>query len=707
MAEWGLEPAEADWLHAQQQHYTAGFMLGGDATPCERFARAIAEHLDRCPLPEYAGGRIYPERANLWLPGGPPQCLWQFYVHLGVNHEAIDWLETRADSPWSRQIVAKVRACAQTYPIGGGYTHSIIHFERVLREGLDGYRQRISDALNRPCDTESAELYTAMLVVVEAMDRFRQRIVDMLSTTMFDDSGREAHRVCLLNTLRDGVPMRPSHTFAEAMIATALLYALDGPDDLGRIDQYLWPWFEADVHAGRLTEDEAVSWLRELWTYVDVNSAWNVALGGTDPEGCEASNALTRCCLKAARGMRRPNLALRLRKDTPDAVWQEALDCLATGNGLPALYCEERYLQAIESAHLGLSLRDARNFAFGGCTELMVQGCSNVGSLEGDFHVLHLLERTLPELLPVCGTFEQLVNMLEERIRDGIEELTGLFWLNQQIRARWQPCLIRSLLVDDCIERGRSFAAGGARCNWSVVNVVGLSNVIDSLSAIHTLVYQSRMVDATTLLTALAENWEGYETLRQAAAAAPKFGNDDPAVDALAHRLSGTVYRTFQRYATWRGGRHLCGTLMFVTYGWFGAMVGATPDGRLAGSPVGDSAGPVQGRDRNGPTAMLQSVAKLDQSAAPGTLVVNMRLARSLFKTADGRARIRALIEGYFALGGMQLQVTVVDRGVLEDAIRDPERHRDLIIRIGGYSEYWANLTEELRQAVLERTEHC
>ncbi len=706
MFDWGLKPAEAEWLHTQRQHFAAGFMLGDDECPCARFARAISEHLDRCDLPVYAGGRIYPERDNLWLPSGTPQCLWQFYVHLGVNPEAIDWLDARADSDWTRAIVQRVRDCARDYPLGGGYTHSIVHFERALREGLSGYRARVEAALAGPCDAGASDLYKALLVVIDAIDRFRLRIAEMLSACSFTDTQHETNRLRLLAAFSEGLPMRPVRSFDEAMIATTLLYALDGPDDLGRVDQYLWPWFDADCRSGRTTREEAVLWLRELWGYVDANNAWNVALGGSDTDGREASNTLTECCLSAARGLRRPNLALRVRRDTPDAIWENALDCLATGNGLPALYCEERYLQAIEAAHLGISPQEARNYAFGGCTELMVQGCSNVGSLEGDFHLLSLLDRVLPELLPVSETFDELICRLENRIRQEIEALTGLFWRNQELRAQWQPCLIRSLLVDDCIERGRSFSAGGARCNWSVVNVVGLSNVIDSLWAVRALVYESHVANADTMLAALAANWDGYEALRQAAIAAPKFGNDDPDVDALAHRLSNTVYHTFQRYATWRGGRHICGTLMFVTYGWFGATVGATPDGRHAGAPVADSAGPVQGRDRNGPTAMLRSVASLDQLAAPGTLVVNIRLARSLFGTPEGRARIRALIEGYFDLGGMQLQITVVDREVLEDALRHPERYSDLIIRIGGYSEYWANLTDDLRQAVLERTEH-
>jgi formate C-acetyltransferase len=198
----------------------------------------------------------------------------------------------------------------------------------------------------------------------------------------------------------------------------------------------------------------------------------------------------------------------------------------------------------------------------------------------------------------------------------------------------------------------------------------------------------------------------GHEQLRARVAALPKFGNDDAQVDAIAHRLSSLVYREFLDHRPWRGGRFLCGTLMFVTYGWFGRPVGATPDGRRAGSPVGDSAGPVQGRDRSGPTAMLRSVTELDLRHAVGTPVVNLRLAKEMLGSEAARDRVKALVRGYFELGGMQLQINVVDQATLRDAIEHPEEHGDLIVRIGGYSEYFNRLEEDLKWTILERTEH-
>jgi len=205
------------------------------------------------------------------------------------------------------------------------------------------------------------------------------------------------------------------------------------------------------------------------------------------------------------------------------------------------------------------------------------------------------------------------------------------------------------------------------------------------------------------LLRALREDWEGHELLRQRVQRLPRYGQGDPSVDALARRVSEFVFREFLRYAPWRGGKFLPSCLMFVTYAWEGERVRATPDGRRSGEPIADSAGAVQGRDTKGPTAALQSAASLDTRHAPGTLVVNTRFSRKLF---DNREKVKALIRGYFALGGLQLQINVVDQAVLRDALEHPEQHGDLVIRMGGYSEYWNRLSRALQESVLLRVEH-
>jgi len=706
-APWALTPDEARALEAHGQYFASGFLCGDRLSIPMRHARGIANYLDKCDLPPYEGELLYPTERSIWAAAGP-QLFWHHYVALDLTFDpslAAQKAAAAAD-PVERRAFEKAQRFCETYPRGGGYTHSIINFGRALREGLDGYEARVRRHLAAADDPDKQELYCALLIVLAAIDRYRERIADHLVSCSFSDPTRESNRRSLADAYHSRLPMRPAQGFFEAMVSTIFLYALDGSDDLGRFDQFMWPYYRDDLAAGQVRRDEALELIRTLWRYVDHCCGWNVALAGSTREGQEASNELTVLCLEAGRGMRRPNLAIRLRRDTSPAVWDAVIDTLAVGGGLPALYCEENYLRALDLAQLNLSDEDQRDFAFGGCTEIMIHGCSSVGSLDGDFSVIKTLEDSLHRHLPTSATFDDFFAAFEADLRAGIAELTAAVNRNQEVRATYHPQLIRTLLIDDCVDRGKSYYNGGARCNWSVVNIVGLSNAIDSLMAVRKAVYDDRRVGAGDLLAALRANFEGHETVRRYLQQCPRFGNDDPEVNALANHLSGVVYREFKRYAPWRGGKFLCGTLMFVTYGWFGRPVGATPDGRLAGTPVADSAGPVQGRDTRGPTAMLRSVASLQQAQAPGTLVVNIRLSKELFATSEGRAKLQSLIRGYFDLGGMQLQVNVVDQEVLRDAIAHPERHGDLIVRVGGYSEYFNALDDDLKRTILERVEH-
>ncbi|HEX2950000.1 MAG TPA: pyruvate formate lyase family protein [Armatimonadota bacterium] len=710
--EWAITTEEAVCLTARGEYFAAGFLLGQEQSISMRYANGVAEYLTHCPLLPYHGELLYPAGGSIWTTNlterGPVFDLRSFYVALDnvMNPTIAEKYATEATSPVEQSAYEKIAKFCQLYPKGGGWTHSIVNFGRVLREGLDYYRLRIQRQLTQARNEDTQEFYRALLVIIQAIDTYRQRVGEYLAGFLFTEATAENNRLRLVQAYQDRLAMHPAHNFFAAMLTTIFIYAIDGSDDLGRFDQFMLPYYQESIYRGETDAEEALQLIRTLWRYVDDCHGWNVALAGSTPDGDEASNALTILCLRAAEGRRRPNLAIRLRHDTPQPVWDAVIDTLATGTGLPALYCEENYRHAMDEAQLNLAERDKLNFAFGGCTELMVHGCSNVGSLDADYSVIAQLEKSLYRHLPNSTTFQEFYTAFVDDLRTGIAACTETINRHQETRAKYQPQLIRSLLIDDCIDRGKDFYAGGARYNWSVVNIVGLSNAIDALAAVQQVVFTERSVSAADLLAALQRNFYGDDGLLLRLQRCPHFGNDNAIVDELATKLSGMVFTEFKRYAPWRGGKFLPGTLMFVTYGAFGRPVGATPDGRRAGTPVSDSAGPVQGRDQKGPTAMLRSVAALQQQHAPGTLVVNLRLAKDLFGNQEGRAKIISLVKSYFALGGMQLQVNVVDQAVLRDAIAHPEHHGDLIVRVGGYSEYFNVLDESVKLAMLERTEH-
>lgn len=703
--DWWITEEESQVLVEAGQVFASGFLLGDGKSIPARHANGIYSELTLQTLPVYNGEPIYPAIPMV----ASNQAVWPHYVSMDLtfNPEFARTLSNSASDSLGKQAFEKLTHFCEDYPRGGGYTHSIVNFGRILKEGLYAYDQRIRQHLIIEPDLEKRELLSSLLVVIDAIDRHRNRVVDYIESLHFDESDKEANRIAIMTAFKTGLPMRPADSFQEAMIVTSFIYHIDGYDDLGRFDQYMWPYYSKDTTVGRISRDVALQMVRALWKLVDRASGWNAALGGTTPAGEQAANDLTAVCLEAGTGSRRPNMALRLRKDTPDSIWEAALNCIRGGSGIPALYCDENYLKAIDAAQLNLPDEDKRNYAFGGCTELMVHGCSNVGSLDGDINVIKILSDFLLEVLPQASDFEDLFSLFRERMVREIYGCTETICNNQENRSKYHPQLIRTLLIDDCIDRGRNFYDGGARHNWSVVNVVGLSNAIDSLIATKHAVYIDGRVTANEMVAALKSDFFGKDDLRTYLASQPKYGNDDSEVNELTGELSAFIFKEYKRYAPWRGGKFLCGTLMFTTYAWFGEPVGATPDGRKAGTPVADSAGPVQGRDRKGPTAMIHAVTSLSQIDAPGTLVVNIRIGAAMFDTPDGREKVKSLIKSYFELGGMQIQVNVVDQKVLEDALAHPEQHQDLVIRMGGYSEYWSNLTNELRVSVLERTEHA
>lgn len=668
----------------------AAFLAHASDPPLLRFCHTLKRFYETCPLPDYSGEALYPCSAPIY--GASQLIVFHYSSSMCFNPEA---LQRRIAEEQRPEVARALREFAETidgYPGVGGYTHSIINYGRILREGLNAYRQRVTAC-------EEPQFREAMLVLLEGIETLHRRMIEHLRS--YGQAGAER----IAQTL-ERVPFGPASGFHEAMVATNFLFYLDGCDDLGRFDQDLWPYYRDDLAAGRVTRDEALEWVAQIFRNVDTTFSWNCAIGGTAADGSEGSNDLTLVCLQAAKGRRRPNLALRLRRDTPDAVWEQALDTISGGTGIPALYNEEEYVRAIRLADLGVAETDLPHFAFGGCTELMVHGRSNVGSLDDTFNLALSFERSLHRHLTSCATFDELLARLKDDVSADIAAMCESVSANQKSKAQWQPQPIRTLLIDDCLDNAMEFNAGGARYNWSVICIAGLANTYDSLAAIKRMVYDERTVTGEELLQALRDNFEGHEELRQRLSRCPHYGNNDAYVDEIVVELSEHVFREFMGHTPWRGGRFLASCLMFVTYGMFGEQVGATPDGRLAYTPVADSAGAVQGRDRSGPTALLRSVAKVPHFLAPGTLVINIRFTKRLFEDPAARRQLKSLIRTYLDMGGMQLQINVVDQRILQEALDDPEAHRDLIIRVGGYSEYFHNLDRTLQLSILERVEH-
>ncbi len=695
-------------LSRMDEFFAAGLCELPGAAPQLRYARAHRRWFENCRLPEYNGGLLYPCGSH--GSGNQATLTPHYSFTLSWNSEIFDRKLAGAAQP-QRQALQDLRALydweerrlkgiATPHSIGGaGYTHAIVNYGRVIDAGLDSHAERIAAGLADEGNHARADFYRAMADLLEGIRAWHGRLIEALR-----QSGNRSENARRLLTALEQVPFRPARSFHEAMVAYNLVYYIDGCDNPGRMDQVLWPRYENDAGCDH---DSALALMREFFNNVSANGGWSMAIGGTRADGGAAYQELTEICLEASHNKYRPSIELRVREDMPDRVWDLAMEALCTGCGQPAFYNEAGYLNALRSAGLKISDEDIVKWNGGGCTETMLHGCSNVGSLDAGFNLPLILEQMLRRVLAEPAIeFDGILEAFKEDAKAAIVEVTSQLNGYFAARAANRPQPVRSLLMDDCLDRGRDFNDGGARYNWSVVNVAGIANVADSLEAIREAVFKRKLVTPSRLLQVLRENFKGNEPLRQSLLGCAKFGNDIDSVDSIAAEIEAFVNGEILSRKCRRGGKFLPSHIMFETFADAGKQVGATPDGRMSGEPLSDSAGPVQGRDRTGPTAMLNSVVRLPLRLAPGTPVLNMRFSKASLAKPEGRRRLRALVETYFRMGGLQIQISALDRGELLDAMKHPESHQDLIVRIGGYSTYFNWLSDDLKHEVIKRTEY-
>jgi formate C-acetyltransferase len=613
----------------------------------------------------------------------------------------------------------------------GGYTHSNPDMRRVVTEGfaamvveLDGELAALQAEGDR-ADPEALNLLLALKDYTDGVHTFYQRSCAAIrqAAERATDPVSQRKLTVVADAFASSFQL-PASSFVQGLLAVHFTWLLDGCDSIGRLDQVLGPLFEADLAAGRLDIAFARELLDELWGDFERFNGWNMQIGGFRPDGKDGCNALTLECIAACgrNHHRRPNVAFRITRDTPDAAVVAALEVLREGSGRPALYNDDLYVQTLLALDLGLTPEDSREIGFGGCTETMIAGLSNCGSLEGELNLALALELALFDGLdpltgkregPHTGRFEEMQTyaQFEAAVRRQIQYLTdGFVARSKDALTRrlheGDPKLPRTFFTRDCVKRHRSFEAGGARYNWAVVSYQGIANLIDGLAAVRKCVFEDATVSRAELLGALRTDFRDHELLRRRLQAAPKFGNDDPAVDEPGAEIVRFAWEQLLVHETPRGGRYLPSCILFVTYYGAGLKVGATPDGRCAREVLTDSVGPAQGRDRHGPTAMLNSVAWLPLHLAAGTPVLNIRFTKPLLADPISLGNVVHLIRTFFAAGGMQIQVSVLDREALLAAQCEPDKHRDLIVRVGGYSEYFVNLNPELQASVIARTEH-
>lgn len=612
-----------------------------------------------------------------------------------------------------------------------------------LRRGPAGLRDE-ARRLGESAGGERADFYRAVEIAMDGAIDFMRRYAD-LAQKMAAQNPERADDLLQVAANCAALAERPAQTFHEAVQALWFLFVILHMESNassfspGRADMYLWPYYEADLRAGRIDAERALELIECLWlkfneiVYMrNANSAkyfagfpigFNIALGGVDAEGNDFSNELSFLMLRAQRelGLPQPNLSVRLHEGTGDALLKEAVRVVAKGSGMPQFFNDKAVIPALEA--LGIDEADARDYAIVGCVELTTQG-NNLGwSDSAMFNLNKVLELTLnggrclltgEALAPNLGdlttyeTYEQLEDAFRRQLDGFMDRMVAACEVVERAHQELLPSPFLSAVVRDCMERGVDVTAGGAHYNLSGIQMIQIANLADSLAALKKLVYEEGRVDRAELLNALRANFEGHEKLRALLLnRAPKYGNDIDEVDSLGVKWAEYFKARLSRFTNYRGGPYHTGMYTVSAHVPMGENVGASPDGRRAREPLADGGmSPVYGRDEKGPTAVLKSVSKLDRTLTSNGGLLNMKFLPSFFDTEAGVDKFALFLRTFVDLEIPHIQFNVVRREDLLAAQREPEKYRGLTVRVAGYTAYFVELAEKLQNEIIARTSY-
>lgn len=619
---------------------------------------------------------------------------------------------------------------------GNGWieNHSVRDYAKVLRLGFNGIRAEIAGKLQGvdPADPELTArepFWHAALSVCDAGVLLGRRYAEFAAAQLADASDPvERQRLAAMAEACARVPAEGARTFFEAVQALWFSHLLTCGEDginansIGRLDQILHPYYQADVAAGRLTRAAARELMEELACkmYLDYD-VQAIVLGGVDRDGRCAVNDLSSLILEATRNVETiRDISIRVNSTTPPAFLEFAAELIAAGGGIPFMFNDDCFLPALTER--GIALADARDYAPIGCIELTIPGKANPHAVSGWFNAAKCLELALfngcdprtgevmgppTGLLTDHGTFDALWAAYTAQVEFLGRRMVYHCNRGELMQRERGPLPCWSVLTDACIERGRDITNGGALYNYHSVCLLGTANAADSLMAVRQLVFAQKRVTASELLEALRANFAGREELRQLLLKqAPKYGNDCREVDELACRVAEHFIGFMDTLRSPLGGRYFVHLFSFLCNLHFGKSLGATPDGRLAGEPIAYSLSAQQGRDEQGATAMLNSLARLPHRQAAGATAAIIELDPKVVEGAAGVQRLAALMRTAVSMGVGQLQWNVVTAERLRQAQQDPERYGNLAVRVAGFSQKFRLVDRELQDHIIARTKH-
>jgi len=620
------------------------------------------------------------------------------------------------------------------------YERGMLDFKKEIQHHLDSL-----DFCNDLNAFDKREELKAMLISIDAILLFAERHaieLEQLAANQPDTLRKE--ELLKMAAVCRKIPANKPDTFHEALqyywfIHLGVITELNPWDSFnpGRLDQHLFPFYKKEIENGTITKDEVYELLQAFWikfnnqpappkvgvTALESNTYTDFALinvGGVKADGSDAVNELSYMILDVIEEMRllQPSSMVQLSKKNPDRFIQRALNIVKTGFGQPSIFNTDAIVQ--ELVRQGKSVEDARCGGASGCVESGAFG-KEAYILTGYFNMPKVFEITLhngidPNTNKQIGlqtglpetfqTLDELMNAFKIQLKHFVDIKIEGNNIIEKMFASYLPAPFLSILIDDCISKGMDYNAGGAKYNTNYIQGVGLGTLSDCLAAMQLHVFEKQSISMKNMLEALRKNFEGFEQLRfDLLNHTPKYGNDDEYADANTVKIFDACYDCINGRPTVRGGTYRINLLPTTCHVYFGSKIGALPDGRKAGEPLSEGISPVQGADRNGPTAVLKSAAKIDHIKTGGTLL-NQKFTPSFFNSKESIEKLSYLVRSYFKLDGHHIQFNVISADVLRDAQKHPEKYKDLIVRVAGYSDYFNDLGEDLQNEIINRTEY-
>jgi len=602
--------------------------------------------------------------------------------------------------------------------------HYAPNYTRILTVGVPGMIEEIDISMATHAGDE------VKLTNLRAMKHTMEGFLGMISNyadaadACIGLDGYDSGRLAFISSNCRMIAKRAPESFAEALQLVWLCHQAFLMEEryamaLGRLDQYLYPFYKADIDSGRITDECVTELLENIFIKLQ-GDVVNICIGGKDAAGNCQINELSRCILRAVGNCNvpGPNLSLRLTEDTPDEFLDECLKTIGTGLGYPALMNDDVNIAALE--RYGYSHEDACNYCMVGCIENFITGMQppwSDGRFDPPKYFDYVFNCGIGETNKSIGldlgavedirSMDEFMENYKRQLAYGAGEYVAFFNnVNDSINQDYFPEPFISCFCDDCIGRGLDINGGGAR--YPSVHgacVMGIGTVADSLAAIEKVVFVDGEATLAELRDAMNANFEGYEELREKLLAAPKYGNNDDFVDKYAVWFIEYMYELFSKYRTRDGGYFYIAAAANVNNIGAGKVINATPDGRLRGEPLSDAASPTYGRDTKGATSTVNSVVKPDYTKVACGSVVNQKFSPSMFDD-ERRAKLLALIRTYFKKGGQEMQINATSREVLIDAMEHPENYGSLVVRVSGFSAFYVGLGRDVQVDILNRTQH-